>query len=161
MSGTRFPREFAGRIEAALPERSGAAQGGGLWRVREYVMCDGDDRYPQRIVFSVYGERIEQFGLVPGEEVTVCVDFGARQSPDGRWYNGLRAYRVSRPGNGGTAGAAPGGAPAPAPAMAAAQAAPVQAAPGQGGAAWPQPGQPWARGSQVAPPERGRLYGNR
>ena len=57
-------------------------------------------------------DKIEQFNIQMGEELTVSFDIDARQWQD-RWFNSIRAWKVERVGAG--APMAPG-APVPPPA---------------------------------------------
>ena len=67
----------------------------------------------QKFVFGA--DKIEQFNIQMGEELTVSFDVDARQWND-RWFNSIRAWKVERVGAG--APMAPG-APVPPPAPAA------------------------------------------
>lgn len=56
--------------------------------------------------FRVFGEdRIKQFNIQPGEEITVQFDIDAHEY-NGRWFNEIRAYSVQRGQAGGTIPAA-------------------------------------------------------
>lgn len=75
-------------------------------------------QYPRKMCFDVFGaDKIEQFNIQMGEELTVSFDIDARQWQD-RWFNSIRAWKVERV-NAAAAAAAPG-APVPPPAPAAA-----------------------------------------
>ena len=53
-------------------------------------------QYPRHMVFNIFGEdRIKQFNIQMGEDVTVSFDIDAREF-NGRWYNDIRAYNVTR-----------------------------------------------------------------
>ena len=63
--------------------------------------------------FDIFGaDKIEQFNIQMGEELTVSFDIDARQWQD-RWFNSIRAWKVERVNAG--AAMAPG-APVPPPA---------------------------------------------
>ena len=50
--------------------------------------------------FDVFGaDKIEQFNIQMGEELTVSFDVDARQWND-RWFNSIRAWKVERVGAG-------------------------------------------------------------
>ena len=62
---------------------------------QEYVL-EVPGQYPKRCVFNLFGEdRIKQFNIQAGEEVTVQFDIDAHEY-NGRWYNDIRAYNVMR-----------------------------------------------------------------
>lgn len=87
--------EFTGKIIAVLPERGGTSKAGNEWKVQEYVI-ESHDQYPKKMCFDVFGdEKISQFDIKLGEELTVHFDIDARQWKD-RWFNSIRAWRVER-----------------------------------------------------------------
>ncbi len=105
--------EFTGKIIAILQPRSGTSKNGNEWKVQEYVI-ENHDQYPRKMCFDVFGaDKIEQFNIQMGEELTVSFDIDARQWQD-RWFNSIRAWKVERVGT--TAAAAPApGMPTPPP----------------------------------------------
>ena len=83
--------ELTGKIIQILPEKSGASARGG-WRKQEYVIeIPGD--YPKKVCFMVWGDRIDQFGIREGQELTVSIDLESREY-NGRWYTDVKAWRV-------------------------------------------------------------------
>lgn len=88
--------EITGRIIAVLPERSGTSQKtGNEWRLASYVLETPGD-YARKMVFEVFGsDRIQQFNIQQGELLTVSFDIDAHEY-NGRWFNGIRAFRVDR-----------------------------------------------------------------
>ena len=88
--------ELTGRIIAVMQPRSGvSSRTGNPWMTQEYVL-EVPGQYPKRCVFNLFGEdRIKQFNIQAGEEVTVQFDIDAHEY-NGRWYNDIRAYNVMR-----------------------------------------------------------------
>lgn len=88
--------ELTGKIIAVLPERGGVSQRtGSEWKVQEYVL-ETQEQYPRKMCFDVFGaDKIAQFALKIGEQVTVSFDIDAREYND-RWYNSIRAWKVDR-----------------------------------------------------------------
>ena len=63
--------------------------------MQEYVL-ETHEQYPRKICFNVFGaDKIAQFNIQAGEELTVSFDINAREY-NGRWYNDIRAWRVER-----------------------------------------------------------------
>lgn len=130
--------EISGKIIQALDVRSGESQRtGNKWMSQSFVI-ETHDQYPRRCVFDVFGEdRLRDFNIQLGEELTVSFDLDAREY-NGRWFNSVRAWKVERVAPGAMPGAAPApayGAPAPAPAAGAYPQAPAPApAPAPSGA---------------------------
>ena len=83
--------EFTGKIIAILQPRGGVSKASGNeWKAQEYVIED-HGQYPRKMCFDVFGaDKIEQFNIQMGEELTVSFDIDARQWQD-RWFNSIRA----------------------------------------------------------------------
>ena len=88
--------ELTGKIIAVLPERGGtSARTGSEWKLGTYVL-ETMDQYPRKMCFEVFGaDRIQQFNIQLGEILTVSFDIDAHEY-QGRWFNGIRAFRVDR-----------------------------------------------------------------
>ena len=81
--------EFTGKIIAILQPRGGVSKSGNEWKSQEYVIED-HGQYPRKMCFDVFGaDKIEQFNIQMGEELTVSFDVDARQWQD-RWFNSIR-----------------------------------------------------------------------
>lgn len=105
--------ELSGKVIAVLEPRSGVSKTGNAWKVQEYVI-ETHDQYPRKMCFDVFGEdKINQFNIQAGEELTVSFDIDAREW-QGRWFNSIRAWKVER-ANTTPTGATEGGAPFPPP----------------------------------------------
>ncbi len=86
--------ELQGKVIAVLPERSGVSARG-EWKTQDYVI-ETHDQYPRKMVFNVFGaDRIAQFAIKAGEEITVSFDIDAREY-QGRWFNSIRAWNIQR-----------------------------------------------------------------
>lgn len=107
--------ELSGKIIAVLEKRSGVAKAtGNPWSVQSYVL-ETHDQYPRKMCFEVFGDdKISQFNIQPGEEVTVSFDIDAHEY-QGRWYNSIRAWNVQRIDPAAAQAAAQGVQPFPAP----------------------------------------------
>jgi hypothetical protein len=88
--------DLTGKVIAILQPRSGtSARTGNSWMSQEYVI-EVPGQYPRRMVFNIFGEdRIKQFNIQAGEEITVQFDIDAREW-QGRWFNDIRAYNIIR-----------------------------------------------------------------
>ncbi len=86
--------ELQGKIIAALPARSGTSARG-EWKAQDFVIETIEDRFPRKMVFSVFGEdRLQRFNIQVGQNVTVAFDIDAHEY-QGRWFNSIRADRKS------------------------------------------------------------------
>jgi hypothetical protein len=86
--------KIQGRIISVFPEVGGQGKNGNPWRKQEYLL-ETADTYPKKIVFLAWGEKIDQFALQQGEQVTVWIDIESREY-NGRWYNDIKAWKVEK-----------------------------------------------------------------
>ena len=87
--------EITGKIIAVLPERSGVAKSGNEWKSQEYVI-ETQEQYPKKCCFNVFGaDKISEMNIQAGEVMTVHINIDAREY-NGRWYNDIRAWKVTR-----------------------------------------------------------------
>ena len=88
--------DLTGKIIAVLPANSGvSSRTGNSWMSQEYVI-EVPGQYPRKCMFRIFGEdRIKQFNIQNGEDVTVSFDIDAHEY-NGRWFNEIRAYNVTR-----------------------------------------------------------------
>ncbi len=103
--------DLTGKVIAILPANSGVSQRtGNPWMSQEYVI-EVPGQYPRKMLFRIFGEdRIKQFNIQPGEEITVQFDIDAHEY-NGRWFNEIRAYNIMR--GQAAAGAVPAATPFP------------------------------------------------
>jgi len=88
--------DLSGKIIAILPASSGtSSRTGNPWMSQDYVI-EVPGQYPRRMVFRIFGEdRIKQFNIQAGEDVTVQFDIDAHEY-QGRWFNDIRAFNIIR-----------------------------------------------------------------
>ena len=88
--------DLTGKVIAIMEPRSGVStRTGNSWMTQEYVI-EVPGQYPRKMLFNIFGEdRIKQFNIQPGEEITVQFDIDAREY-NGRWFNDIRAYNIVR-----------------------------------------------------------------
>lgn len=86
--------DIYGKIIAVLPTRSGTSARGTQWSSQTAVI-ETHEQYPKRVAFDVLGDKITEFNLQVGEDVTVSFDINAREY-NGRWFNSVNAWNVIR-----------------------------------------------------------------
>ena len=86
--------DITGKIIAVLPTRSGTSARGTQWSSQTAVI-ETHEQYPKRVAFDVLGDKITEFNLQVGEEVTVSFDINAREY-NGKWWNSVNAWHVTR-----------------------------------------------------------------
>lgn len=85
--------ELQGKIIEVLPEKTISARGENF-KIGEFVLETIDDRYPHKMLFSVFGEeRLKRFNIQDGQQVIVSFDIDARKYQE-RWFNSIRAFDV-------------------------------------------------------------------
>lgn len=75
---------FSGLIQSATPEACGTSATGTMWRRRDYVMLydNSNAQFPKTVLFSVYGDKIDELNIQLGNEYDVELGFSTR------WYKG-------------------------------------------------------------------------
>jgi len=88
--------DLKGKVIAIMEPRSGVStRTGNPWMTQEYVI-EVPGQFPRKMLFNIFGEdRIRQFNIQAGEEITVQFDIDAREY-NGRWFNDIRAYNILR-----------------------------------------------------------------
>ena len=86
--------EITGKIIAVLPTKSGTSARGTQWSSQTSVI-ETHEQYPKRVAFDVLGDKITEFNLQVGDEVTVSFDINAREY-NGKWWNSVNAWQVVR-----------------------------------------------------------------
>ena len=99
--------DITGKIIAALEARQGTSKAtGNPWKIQEFVLETVGEQYPKKMMFSIFGEdKIQQAAINVGDTVVVSFDINAREF-NGRWYNDIRAWKVSHDIQGAAAPAA-------------------------------------------------------
>jgi len=87
--------EISGKIIEVLEVKSGQSANG-EWRKQEYVL-ETEAQYPKKVCFMAWGDKIEQFDIKKGDQLTVSIDLESREY-NGRWYTDVKAWKVSRDG---------------------------------------------------------------
>lgn len=85
--------ELYGKITKLLPLQTGEGKNG-TWKKQEYLLEYGD-QYPKTMVFNLWGDKVDQYALTEGENVTVFFDVESREF-NGRYYTDVKAWRVDK-----------------------------------------------------------------
>ena len=88
--------DLSGKIISQLPEVSGSSKSGNAWRKQEFIVETGG-QYPKKVCVSLWGDKIDQFGLKVGEQVNLSIEIESREY-NGRWYTDIRAWNVTKQG---------------------------------------------------------------
>lgn len=85
--------ELQGKVIQLLEEQSGEGRNG-KWRKREYVIETGG-QYPHKVCFNLWGDKIDQFPMKLGDDVTVFFELESRDF-NGRWYTDVKAWKIEQ-----------------------------------------------------------------
>ncbi|MEZ4971785.1 MAG: DUF3127 domain-containing protein [Cyclobacteriaceae bacterium] len=88
--------ELKGKVIQLLPLQSGMGRKG-QWRKQEFIL-ETQSQYPKKVCLSIWGDKIDQFGVNEGDDVSVAVDLESREY-NGRWYTEARAWKVEKSGS--------------------------------------------------------------
>lgn len=88
--------KIEGIVKAVMPVRTGTSQKG-EWASVDFVL-ETQERFAQTVVINIFEkEKIDSYALKTGDMVSVDFEFRAREY-NGRWYNDIRAWQVTRTG---------------------------------------------------------------
>lgn len=85
--------ELTGTIIKILPLQSGQGKNG-EWKKQEFVV-ETASQYPKKVCVTVWGDKIDQFQLKEGEQVTASIEIESREY-NNRWYTDVKAWRVQK-----------------------------------------------------------------
>jgi len=83
--------EIKGKIVNVLPLQQGEGKNG-PWKKQEYII-ETTDKFPRKVCFSLWGDKVDQFVLNEGDEAEVMFDLESREY-NGRWYTDVKAWKV-------------------------------------------------------------------
>lgn len=83
-----------GTVKTVLPLQSGISKAGNEWKKQEFVI-ETTEQYPKAVKFTLFGDKVDNFGvfLLEGNQVTVHFDAESREF-NGKYYTDLNAYKV-------------------------------------------------------------------
>ena len=68
--------ELKGKVTQLLPLQSGMGKKG-PWKKQEFIV-ETQSQYPKKVCLSIWGDKIDQFGVAVGDQVNVAVDLESR-----------------------------------------------------------------------------------
>ena len=88
--------EISGKIIQALEEQSGNGRNG-TWKKRDYILETGG-QYPKKVCLTVWGDKIDQFNIQQGQELTASIEVESREF-NSRWYTDVKIWKVNTSGS--------------------------------------------------------------
>lgn len=93
--------EIRGKIIVVQPLQTGEGKNG-VWKKQDYIIeYDQSSQYPRKMMFNLWGDKIDQCNIQEGQSVRVSFDIDCREY-NGRWYNDIRAWKVEADDGSGT-----------------------------------------------------------
>lgn len=86
--------EISGKVVEVLQKVTGTGKTGNTWQKQEYIL-EQPGTYPKKVMFSLWGDKIDQFTIQNGDDLTVSVDVESREY-NGRWYTDVKAWNVQK-----------------------------------------------------------------
>lgn len=96
--------EITGTVVNLLPMQSGQGKNG-TWKKQEFIL-ETPGQYPKKVCLSLWGEKVDETRLTPGEKITASINIESREY-NGRWYTDVRAWKIAKGGNDGGQNEAP------------------------------------------------------
>jgi hypothetical protein len=87
--------EISGRIIRILTLQTGEGKNG-VWKKQEFIL-ETSGQVSRKICFSLWGDKIDQFKPVEGEEAEVSFDLESREF-NNRWYTEAKAWKIVKKG---------------------------------------------------------------
>jgi hypothetical protein len=85
--------EITGKVVNLLPLQSGQGKNG-VWKKQEFIL-ETPGQYPKKVCLSLWGEKVDEIKLNPGETITASINIESREY-NGRWYTDVRAWKVAK-----------------------------------------------------------------
>ena len=85
--------DIKGKVVQLLPLQTGMGKKG-QWKKQEFIV-ETPGQYPKKVCLSIWGDKIEQFNVVVGDQVSISVDLESREY-NGRWYTEARAWKLEK-----------------------------------------------------------------
>ncbi|WP_194775096.1 DUF3127 domain-containing protein [Pararhodonellum marinum] len=86
--------EISGKIIQINAEQSGNSRNGNTWRKKEYIL-ETAGTYPKKVCLAVWGDKIDQFDIQEGDEITAGIEVESREY-NGKWYTDVKAWKVDK-----------------------------------------------------------------
>ncbi|NGP89394.1 DUF3127 domain-containing protein [Fodinibius halophilus] len=85
--------QVKGKVTQILEAQSGEGKNG-PWKKQDFIL-ETQGKYGKKICITHWGDKIDQFNVQEGEELTVFIDIQSREYK-GNWYTDVKAWKVER-----------------------------------------------------------------
>ncbi len=92
--------EIQGKVKSILPAQTGQGKNG-TWKKQDFIL-ETEGKFPKSVCITVWGDKMEQFGIAAEQEVIASIDIESREF-NGKWYTNVQAWKVVQAQAGGAA----------------------------------------------------------
>lgn len=83
---------FNGKVTVILPLQTGTGRNGD-WKKQPFIVETTSTTPPRPICFTLWGDKVDQYPLVPGEEVTIHFYLESREYQN-KWYTDAKVIKI-------------------------------------------------------------------
>lgn len=83
--------QLTAKLIQKLPLQTGSGRNG-EWKKQD-IIVETDGQYPKKICISIWGDKINDALLVPGNNLKIDFDVESREY-NSRWYTDVKAWKV-------------------------------------------------------------------
>lgn len=83
--------QITAKLIQLLPLQTGTGKNG-QWKKQD-IIVEADGQYPKKICISVWGDKINESQLKPGNRLKIDFDVESREF-NGRWYTDVKAWKI-------------------------------------------------------------------
>lgn len=87
--------QLTAKLIQLLPLQSGAGKNG-PWKKQD-IIVETEGQYPKKICVSIWGDKINESQLKPGNMLSIDFDVESREY-NGRWYTDVKARKIELAG---------------------------------------------------------------
>lgn len=88
--------QLIAKLTQLLPLQTGAGKNG-PWKKQD-IIVETNGQYPKKICISVWGDKINESQLKPGNELKIDFDIESREY-NGKWYTDVKAWKIEPSGD--------------------------------------------------------------
>ncbi|MBA2746393.1 MAG: DUF3127 domain-containing protein [Flavisolibacter sp.] len=88
--------QLTAKLIQLLPLQTGTGKNG-TWKKQD-IIVETEGQYPKKICISIWGDKIDEKQLQPGNMFKIDFDVESREF-NGRWYTDVKAWKIEAAGN--------------------------------------------------------------
>lgn len=87
--------QLTAKLVQLLPLQTGTGKNG-AWKKQD-IIVETDGQYPKKVCISIWGDKINEGLLKPGNQLKIDFDVESREY-NSRWYTDVKAWKVEMAG---------------------------------------------------------------